>query len=418
MKEKFVVRECITKLKTLKGILNRTQSNIRKDISNDEDMVSFMQDVLFNLKINNGKLKVVRAANIYHSRRERETSSQNQNSVISISSMIAGGVSITKKNKSKNSGCLTERRKINKRISDADKKPESCRRGNSEKSRIRGSEFMKKSKKLNKKKKKDPKEILNRFLRQSNRENSKKRKSMQKSDLVLTKHAFFSGNLARRSYIPKKARKSEIIDDMDSEKKIEYQSFNKENIRRQKDHFKGKIFSSFRDQKKNTKLKKKEFFHERMQNKKKKPRLSHINKLRKKKSILEEKTKNRISKYLKMHSQLNHSKRQRLSYFEKDETPKVKEITDKKGLVSDILEIINLSSIMNNSSKQTTIYRSKITDVAGNKLGGEDKENRVNRFVLESVDGELKNSANRAEVFKAMSRKLEMIEKSFEEETR
>ena len=52
---------CLSRLKRLKQLMAETQSGLRKDINEDEAMVSFLQDTLFKLRMSNGRLKVARA---------------------------------------------------------------------------------------------------------------------------------------------------------------------------------------------------------------------------------------------------------------------------------------------------------------------------------------------------------------------
>ena len=114
----------------------------------------------------------------------------------------------------------------------------------------------------------------------------------QNSDLVLKRYAFFSRGAGRNSCNPDSIRV----------KKLESENFNKENIMSQRESFKGKIFSSYRENSVREKSKQKKYFHSRLYEKKR--RASKIEETEQNiiMSRLEEKTRNRISKYMKKKS--------------------------------------------------------------------------------------------------------------------
>jgi hypothetical protein len=52
------------KLSTLKDSISFNQNILRKDIDDDENMIGFLQNILYELKLTTGKLKINRAINI------------------------------------------------------------------------------------------------------------------------------------------------------------------------------------------------------------------------------------------------------------------------------------------------------------------------------------------------------------------
>jgi hypothetical protein len=81
-----------SKLSTLKQTISLNQNIIRKDIDEDESMIGFLQNILYELKLTTGKLKVNRAINILHRGDSCNTSRSRLSSLNkSVHNFAAGG---------------------------------------------------------------------------------------------------------------------------------------------------------------------------------------------------------------------------------------------------------------------------------------------------------------------------------------